>query len=797
MPLEAGTELGHYQIQSKLGEGGMGEVYLALDTRLGRKVALKILPEGFAREKVRMSRFVREAKSVSALNHPNILTIYEIGEDDVRHYIATEFIEGETLRGRMKTGPVSMPESIEIGCQVGAALNAAHQAGIIHRDIKPENVMVRADGLVKVLDFGLAKLTGSLTGDSESETCIQSETQPGMIVGTVAYMSPQQARGRALDARTDVWSLGVVIYEMLSGNKPFSGETMTDTLANIIHREPEPLKIEALPDELRQIVARMLAKDIDKRYQTMKDVVADLKNLQRKIEFKAELEKTSKLHPDESKTQVLRAPVTELPGFTPSARASVSPASRNILGLESSSPSIAVLPFVNISNDPDNEYFCDGLAEELLNALSKIEALRVAARTSAFSFKGREADIREIGTKLNVSAVLEGSVRKAGNRLRITAQLVNVADGYHLWSERYDRQMEDVFDIQDEISLSIVAALKVRLLGDEKEKVLKRYTENTEAHRLYLMGLYFTSRGTKEGAQKGIEHFHQAIEVDPGYALAFAGLADAYCWLSHLYAEPKAVLEKARAAARTALELDETLAEAHVALGLVKLWYDWEWPEVEREFRRAIELNPSYAEAHHWYAFYLTAMKRFDEGRTEVKHALALDPLSLMIQSMAGWCLYFARRYDEAIAQFRQSLELEPNFFISYWGLGWTYIQQGHYQEAITELNRALPLSGGGTEILAALGHAFARLGEKRKARESLQQLEQLAGQRYVSPFYRALVHVGLGEREQACAALHQACDDRFEWLTQCQVDPVWDPLHSEPCFQELQRRIGLSQRLN
>jgi eukaryotic-like serine/threonine-protein kinase len=794
MTFAAGSRLGRYEIRAKLGEGGMGEVYLAEDTKLDRKVALKILPDVFAGEKVQMSRFVREAKSVSALNHPNILTIYEIGEDDGRHYMATEFIDGETLRRRMELGPLSMGESIEIARQVGAALKAAHQAGIIHRDIKPENVMVRADGLVKVLDFGLAKLTGGLTGASESETCIQSETLPGMIMGTVAYMSPQQARGLALDARTDVWSLGVVIYEMLAGSKPFKGETMTDTLANIIYREPEPLKIGALPDEFKQIVGRMLAKDLDKRYHTIKDVVADLKNLQKRLEFKAELERTSSSDRDEAKTQVFKAPTTadELPIFTPSARPAVSPTSRHTVGLEFSSPSIAVLPFANISNDADNDYFCDGLAEELLNALSKIEALRVAARTSAFSFKGKEGDIREIGTKLNVSAVLEGSVRKAGNRLRITAQLVNVADGYHLWSERYDRQMEDIFDIQDEISLSIVDALKVRLLGDEKEKVLKRYTESSEAHRLYLMGLYFTSRGTKEGAQKGIEHFHQAIELDPGYALAFAGLADSYCWLSHLYAEPKAVLEKARAAARTALELDERLAEAHVALGLVKLWYDWDWPEVEREFQRAIELNPSHAEAHYWYAFYLTAMKRFDEGRTEVKHALALDPLSLVIQSMAGWCLYFARRYDEAIAQFRQSLDLEPNFFISYWGLGWTYIQQGHYQAAITELNRALALSGGGTEILAALGHAYARMGETREARQWLDQLKQLAGQRYVSPFYQALVYVGLGEREQACAALHEACDDRFEWLTQCRVDPVWDTLHSEPRFQELLRRIGL-----
>lgn len=794
MSLFAGEKLGRYEIRSKLGEGGMGEVYLAQDTKLDRKVALKILPDVFAGEKVQMSRFVREAKSVSALNHPNILTIYEIGEDDGRHYMATEFIEGETLRRRMEPGPLSMGVSFEIACQVGAALNAAHQAGIIHRDIKPENVMVRADGLVKVLDFGLAKLTGGLAGDPESETRIQSETQPGMIMGTAAYMSPQQARGKPLDARTDVWSLGVVIYEMLSGSKPFKGETMTDTLANILHREPEPLKIGTLPDEFKQIVGKMLAKDIDKRYQTIKDVVVDLKSLQKRLEFKAELERTSSSDRDEAKTQVFKAPATEddLPILTPSARPVVSRTSGHTAGLELSSPSIAVLPFANISNDTDNEYFCDGLAEELLNALSKIEALRVAARTSAFSFKGKEADVREIGQKLNVSAVLEGSVRKAGNRLRITAQLVNVVDGYQLWSERYDRQMEDVFDIQDEISLSIVGALRVKLLGEEKEQVLKRYTENAEAHRLYLKGLYFTSRGTKEGAQKGIEHFQQAVELDPGYALAFAGLADAYCWLSHLYAEPKAVLEKARAAARTALELDETLAEAHVALGLVKLWYDWEWPEVEREFRRAIELNPSHAEAHHWYAFYLTAMKRFDEGRIEVKLALALDPLSLMIQSMSGWCLYFARRYDEAIAQFRQSLELEPNFFISYWGLGWTYIQQGHYQAAITELNRALPLSGGGTEILAALGHAYARLGERREARQWLDQLEQLAGQRYVSPFYRALVYVGLGEREQACAALLEACDDRFEWLTQCKVDPVWDTLHSEPRFQELLRRMGL-----
>ncbi|MEK6323716.1 MAG: protein kinase [Acidobacteriota bacterium] len=446
----ASRMLSHYRILDKLGSGGMGEVYLAEDTRLNRRVALKLLPAEFTKDTDRVGRFVREAKAASALNHPNIITIYEIGKADGIHYIVTEFIEGETLRRHIERSRMTVQRVLDVSTQVAGALSEAHSAGIIHRDIKPENIMLRPDGYIKVLDFGLAKLTEQppLSTDTSAPTAARVETHPGMVMGTISYMSPEQARGKTVDARSDIFSLGVVIYEMLAGRAPFQGESAADVFVSLLERDPSPLTDSSpdVPPELERIVVRCLEKDRERRYATGQELATDLKTLE----------------------------------FTPSKEPAVA----------RTSPSIAVLPFVNMSADAENEYFCDGLAEDLLNALSKIEALRVAARTSAFSFKGKETDIREIGQKLKVRTVLEGSVRKLGNRLRITAQLINVADGYHIWSERYDRQMEDIFDIQDEISLAIVDALKLKLLGDEKAAVLKRYTDNAEAYHLYLLGRF-------------------------------------------------------------------------------------------------------------------------------------------------------------------------------------------------------------------------------------------------------------------------------------------------------------------
>jgi serine/threonine protein kinase len=488
--LTANSTISHYRIVSKIGAGGMGEVYLAQDTKLDRRVALKILPADVAAHPDRMKRFVQEARAASSLNHPNIITIHEIGETASGHFIGTEFIDGETVRERMSRGGVELSDTLDIVVQVASALTAAHGAGIVHRDIKPENIMLRRDGIVKVLDFGLAKLVEQTPLDAEAETRMQVQTQAGLIVGTVAYMSPEQARGMEVDARTDVFSIGVVMYEMLAGQSPFAGETTSDVIAAILTTEPKPPSSfnQEIPAELDRIVYKTLAKKRDERYRNAKDLLADLRQLQRRLEFKVESEREF--------------------GVTRSTAKSDRSATRNdeATSVSTTEPrnSIAVLPFTNLSSDPENEYFCDGLPEELLNALAKIDQLKVAARTSTFSFKGKNTPVSEIAKALNVKTIMEGSVRKSGNRVRITAQVINAADGYHLWSERYDREMQDIFDVQDEITLAVVDALKVKLFGQEQAAVLKRHTRSAEAHEFYLRGLSYFMRWTPEFFQKAI-----------------------------------------------------------------------------------------------------------------------------------------------------------------------------------------------------------------------------------------------------------------------------------------------------
>jgi serine/threonine protein kinase/Tfp pilus assembly protein PilF len=748
-----GKKIAHYKIVEKLGEGGMGEVYLADDTKLKRRVALKFLPAQFASDEEFKTRFRREAQAAAALNHPNIITIHEVGEHENRPFIAMEYVEGESLKDLIVGRKLSISGAIDIATQMCEGLAKAHHADVVHRDIKSHNVIVDKDNRVRILDFGLAKLKRNAM-----------LTRIGTTVGTTAYMSPEQARGEEVDQRTDIWALGVVLYEMLTGQMPFKGEHDQAVIHSLLNSEPQPITDlrSDLPMELEQVLSRALAKDPKERYQQAGEVLTDLRSIKEGFE-----------------SGVTRTFLTGAP----------------------SSPSIAVLPLKNLSADKEQDYFCDGVAEEIINALTQVESLRVVARTSAFSFRDKQMDIREIGKKLNVGTVLEGSVRKAGNQVRITAQLINVADGYHLWSEKYDRNIgtlccpEDIFAIQDEISLVIVEKLKVKLLKGEKTRLVKRHTDDLDAYNLYLKGRYFWNRRTEESLNRSIEYFNQAIERDPGYALAYAGLADSYVTLQdYTSVSPKVTLPKAKEAAHKALEIDSQLAEAHNSLAQV-MFREWDWGGAEREHKRAIELNPNYASAHHWYALLLAYAARFDEAVAEMKRAWELDPLSLIINRNLGLVLYFARRYDQALEQLQKTIEMDPSFSLAHASLGLTYLQRSMCEEAVIELQKESDLRGGSDVVVEAWkGIAYVKVGKKSEAHKILGNLLERAKQVYVSPVLLADLYFALGENDQGFKLLDQAYDERDSRLLEIKVIPEYDGVRSDPRFIKLLKKVGLEK---
>jgi len=748
-----GQTISHYKILEKLGEGGMGVVYKAKDTKLDRIVALKFLPERLLCDEEAKRRFVHEAKAASALDHPNIGTIHEIDEAEGECFISMAYIKGKSVKELIKEKEFSIEEILKIAIQIAEGLNAAHKKDIVHRDIKSDNIMLTDEGLVKIMDFGLAKLKG-----------VCKVTKAGTTLGTVSYMSPEQARGEEVDHRTDIWSLGVVLYEMLTGQLPFKAEYEQAVVYSILNEEPKPITVlrSELPTELEQIVNKALSKNPDSRYQNAKDILVDFKKLRKELE-----------------SQTLKK---EASG-------------------KKSQPSIAVLPFRDMSAQKDQEYLCEGMAENIINALTQIEDLHVVARTSAFAFKDKQEDIREIGRKLSVETLLEGSIQKAGNRLRITAQLVNVADGYHLWSDKYDRDMEDIFAIQDEISLAIVDKLKVKLLGDEKEKLVKRHTNNQEAYNLYLKGRYFWNRRTEEDLEKSIECFKQAIEKDPDYALAYTGLADSYIALptySFSFFPPKEAFPKAKGAALRALEIDDTLGEAYASLALIKLDYDWDWAGAEKQFKQAIELNPGYATAHHWYAIYLMYMARFDEAIREIKTAQELDPLSLVINRVVGRVFYFARQYDQAIDALLKTIEMEPNCSWVHFHLGIVYLQKSMYEEALAEFHKEKGFPRGGEVgdiiLLSFLGLVHAKMGKRGKAQEALDELIKQSKKACVSPSVLALIHFALGKNDQGFEWLEKAYDDHDLSLHGIKVEPAFDSVRSDPRFGVLLKKMGLEK---
>jgi eukaryotic-like serine/threonine-protein kinase len=842
--MSEGTRLGRYEIRSQLGAGGMGEVHLAYDTSLRRQVAIKLLPAEFTQNKVRLARFEREAYAASSLNHPNILTIYEIGEQDGHHFIATEYVEGESLHQHISRAPMELKEVLDVAQQVASALAAAHQAGIVHRDIKPDNVMLRRDGFVKVLDFGLAKLADETQEaakqqqtDAEAPTRTRVvNTEPGMVMGTATYMSPEQARGLEVDARSDIWSLGVMLYEMVSGRPPFEGATTTDVLSMILHREPASLLLfrSDVPAELERIVEKALAKEREERYQLAKDLGLDLRRLKQHLEMEAELERSitpeegarrvsgqtamggKALAISESTTATTTAQTAEgnAARTTSSAEYIVSEIKRHrrgavlVLGSlviavavvlayfsyfgarSQVISSIAVLPFTNTSGDPNMEYLSDGISENLINALSQLPQVKVIARSSAFKYKGKEVDPNEAAKALGVQAIVTGRVVQRGDNLQISAEMVDARQGTQVWGEQYSRKVTDVQAVQEEIARAISEKLRLRLTGAEEKQLSKRATANPEAYQLYLNGAFFRRKGGFENGRKALDYHNQAVALDPNFALAWAGVADAYRYLAAGgVLNPKEANPKAKAAAQKALELDETLADTHVALGLIKM-DEWDWTGAEREYKRAIELNPNLADAHFRYTVYLTNMGRHTEALVEVKRGQELDPLRIQLRAQEGAALYFARRYDEAIQQLQSVIKIDPDFSFAHVFLGYTHAVKGMYPQAIAAYQKNINIDGETTSTLCYLGYALAQSGKRSEAQAVLDKLKST--KEYVSPAELTVLYAGLGDKEGAIVSLEKAYAAHDLQMQYLKVEPHYDSLRLDPRFVELMRKVGL-----
>ena len=796
MPIRCPSNLGHYEVIAPIGSGGMGEVYLARDKNLDRRVALKLLSPSDNTTDQRFRRFIQEAKAASALNHPNIAHIYEIGEADGTPFIAMEYVEGRSLQQRLTDEPLNTPDVLQIACQIADGLSEAHNAGIIHRDIKASNIMLTSRGQVKVLDFGLAKIRRDGDDSTSTDLDTQLKTAPHVVMGTLPYMSPEQAIGHQLDHRTDIFSLGVVLYQLITRRLPFSGKTASETANLIATAQPEPISRfnNTVPSELERIIRKCLEKEPQRRYQTAADLAADLENLKRDTQTNASLRTA-----DDSPRAVKPYRLAAIALVVVIALLACFALYKSYAGIKPTSEgtgvgSIAVLPFENVSGDQNTDYLSDGITESIINSLSQIPNMRVMARTTMFRYKGKNADPQAVGRELGVDAVVTGKALQQGDTLVIQAELVKVLDGSQVWGDRFNRKLSDVLAIQDEISRQIADKLRLRLTGEQEQLLTKRYTDNSAAYDLYLKGQFAYRKLSEPDLLESIDYFERAIAIDPNYALAYVGIANSYFSLGGVlgFRSPAEVLPKAREAATKALDLDDKLANAHHAMANCKLYFDWNWNDAEREIKTALALNPNYSPTHNTYGTLLQSRGLVNEAWEERKLARKFDPLSPFAVADVGYPLYYARRFDEAISAYREALQIDPNFAWAHLWIGQAYVQKGQNREAIEEIKEAVRLSNGDVRMLSTLAHAYAVSGNRTEALKILGDLQKISQQRYVSPYFIAVIYVGLADDDRALEWLEKAYQERHPYLILLKVEPVFDGLRKNPRFTDLQRRVGL-----